>query len=329
MDERAGFLRRMTRIAMLVALTMGMGSLMAKPAIALAEGPPPLYTDSPIPPQPRDWDPPPPPDPPHKNPCDYFPGTLEECLREVHKFTEEQIMAAKISHRNLSCDDPAVPGDDQLLCTRHNCAHSHFWGGCEAVDFPTDLDIELIGRGPLAGLTHNIHIPNVQTTAEHAPVTTTGDCHFQTNITSIDATAPASDSWFTTFHITAGPALGLPESPGMAEINRVRVCSGGTNPDQRCTTDSNCGIGGTCRETYNFYDRFTVHYRIDFVGKPEGPFAGMSGTFDDSTIMQVGVPFVDVPTLAPWGLVALVLLLLISGVLIVLRRGKQLHGSAA
>lgn len=96
------------------------------------------------------------------------------------------------------------------------------------------------------------------------------------------------DPDFDLLRLVAGTDFGLP-SPGQTKLTQV-----GPN--------------------WNVESFFDVTYRIDFIGKPGGPFAGMSGSSTGMSRFQIGMPIVPEPT-------SLAILLLGSVVSIGLRRG--------
>lgn len=96
------------------------------------------------------------------------------------------------------------------------------------------------------------------------------------------------DPDFDLLRLTAGSGFGLP-SPGQTTLTQV-----GPN--------------------WNVESFFDVTYRIDFVGRPGGPFSGMSGSTTGMSRFQIGMPIPE-PGCC---------LLLVSGIVgLAARRGRQ------
>lgn len=81
------------------------------------------------------------------------------------------------------------------------------------------------------------------------------------------------DPDFDLLRVVAGTDFGMP-SPGQTTLTQV----GGGN--------------------WNVESYFDVIYRIDFVGKPGGPFSGLSGSTTDTVRLQLGTPVVPEPASA-------------------------------
>ncbi|MDZ4656829.1 MAG: PEP-CTERM sorting domain-containing protein [Bythopirellula sp.] len=97
------------------------------------------------------------------------------------------------------------------------------------------------------------------------------------------------DPDFDLLRLVAGNDFGLP-SPGQTKLTQV-----GPN--------------------WNVESFFDIQYRIDFVGRPGGPFGGMSGSSTAISRFQIGMPIVPEPT-------SMAILLLGSVGFIVVRRSR-------
>jgi hypothetical protein len=80
------------------------------------------------------------------------------------------------------------------------------------------------------------------------------------------------DPDFDLLRVTAGGDFGLP-SPGIAVLQDLGA-------------------------TYNVYNHFDITYRIDFIGRPGGPFGGMSGSTTGTARFVLGDPNVPEPAAA-------------------------------
>jgi hypothetical protein len=127
---------------------------------------------------------------------------------------------------------------------------------------------------------------------------------FNTEILDLsgNVTAETDCNLFDDLTIRAGRDQGLPASLGQ-------------------TTLSQSGTGGDWAVD-SFFD---VWYEIEYVGDPNGPIAGMSGTtLGNVTMGTVGatVP-ARIPALSAWGMAALVLLLMVLAGIMLRRRAAR------
>ena len=113
------------------------------------------------------------------------------------------------------------------------------------------------------------------------------------------------DPDFDLLRVTAGTSFGMP-SPGHTTLTQLAPKPGETIAADVWAVDS-------------FFD---VAYRIDFVGAPGGPLAGMSGSTTGTIRMSTGTNVVPppVPSTTVWGQIALTLLVLGTGVVVLQRR---------
>jgi hypothetical protein len=125
--------------------------------------------------------------------------------------------------------------------------------GGEVEKFDSKLELNLTGTGGLAGFNRMLTVPILCET--HTGPRTPGDPvqSFPTDMFALQGQLPPGDPDFDLLRITAGTAFGMP-SPGHTTLTQQ---AGGT-----WAVDS-------------FFD---ITYRIDFVGAPGGPLAGMSGS---------------------------------------------------
>lgn len=113
--------------------------------------------------------------------------------------------------------------------------------------------MQLNGTGSLSTYNRVINMPILAGTTHSAPRTAFAPVQsFNTDLFMMQGQLPPGDPDFDLLRITAGTGFGLP-SPGH-------------------TIFSNVGYGWSV-DSY-----FDITYRIDFVGSPTGPFAGMSGS---------------------------------------------------
>ncbi len=119
--------------------------------------------------------------------------------------------------------------------------------------FSGTLDLEIVGFGFFAGYTRMISMP-VNGTSDTAPRTPGDDPqNFANDMQTVGGSLPPGDPDFDLLRITGGTAFGMP-SPGHTTLSRL--------PGGDWAVDS-------------FFD---ITYRIDFIGAPGSPFAGMSGS---------------------------------------------------
>jgi hypothetical protein len=141
--------------------------------------------------------------------------------------------------------------------------------GGEVQTWDARLGLDLTGAGFFTGYSRSLSILGAVETAT-APVSAgSNPQHFETDFTQLLAQLTPGDPDFDLLRISAGTAFGMP-SPGHTTLTHA----GGTN---------------WAVDAY-----FDIMYRIDFVGAPGGPFAGMSGSTPDRQRFLNG----DHPTLA-------------------------------
>jgi hypothetical protein len=136
--------------------------------------------------------------------------------------------------------------------------------GGEVENFDSFLFLNLQGTGALGFYTRSL---NLQVTSEthvapHAPGPLQS---FATEMFALQGQLPLGDPDFDLLRITAGSGFGMP-SPGHTTLTQ--------QPGGDWNVDS-------------FFD---ITYRIDFIGAPGGPFAGMSGSTTGTIRMQAGTP---------------------------------------
>ncbi|MGH8015191.1 MAG: hypothetical protein ACREBV_03275, partial [Candidatus Zixiibacteriota bacterium] len=135
--------------------------------------------------------------------------------------------------------------------------------GGEVQIFDGQLALMMTGSGILTGYSRSL-IVIVQSETHSAPrVPGTSPQSFDTDMQRLQGQLPPGDPDFDLLRITAGTAFGMP-SPGHTTLRNV---GGG-----------NWGVD-------SFFD---ITYRIDFVGAPGGPFAGMSGSTTGTIRMTQG-----------------------------------------
>lgn len=152
-----------------------------------------------------------------------------------------------------------LPVGTQVECEPRLCCHFNIFSfpggtlGGEVQTFNSQLSWMMTGTGSLAGYSRSI-IMVVQSETHTAPRNPgTSPQSFDADWQTMQGQLPIGDPDFDLLRITAGSAFGMP-SPGHMTL---------TN------------LGGGVWAVESFFD---ITYRIDFVGAPGGPFAGMSGS---------------------------------------------------
>ncbi|HRT22367.1 MAG TPA: hypothetical protein P5318_19830, partial [Candidatus Hydrogenedentes bacterium] len=124
------------------------------------------------------------------------------------------------------------------------------------------LQLDLVGSGALAGFSRTLQM-QITSQIDSPPRTPSGPFTFDTTMFLFQGQLPPGDPDFDLLRVTAGTGFGLP-SPGHTTLTR--------QADGSWAVDS-------------FFD---ITYRIDFVGAPGGPLAGMSGSTTATIRMQQG-----------------------------------------
>jgi hypothetical protein len=138
------------------------------------------------------------------------------------------------------------------------------------------LFLPMIGTGAMSGYSRNVIMTLSTSTMDFAPRVPFAPVQvFAGDVALLQGQLPPGDPDFDLLRITAGSSFGMP-SPGSTTL----------------TQD-----GGN----WNVDSFFDVIYRIDFVGKPGGPFGGMSGSTNGTTRFQLGQPIPE-----PAGIAAIV-----------------------
>ncbi|MCC7146102.1 MAG: hypothetical protein IT443_06620 [Phycisphaeraceae bacterium] len=136
-------------------------------------------------------------------------------------------------------------------------------GGHEQIDTEI-LQLELTGLGSLVGYNRTVTLSSVYVQTHSAPrVPGMAVQSFATDLFALQGQM-IGDPDFDLLRITAGTGFGMP-SPGHTTLTQV---------------------GGGQWAIDSFFD---ITYRIDFIGTPGGPFAGMSGS-TTGTIRMAVVP---------------------------------------
>lgn len=134
------------------------------------------------------------------------------------------------------------------------------------------LDLPLIGTGALAGFNRNLSM-TVQNESHSAPRIPGFPVQaFPTDLSGMQGQLPPGDPDFDLLRITAGTGFGLP-SPGHTTLTRL----------------------GPAGSNWNVDSFFDITYRIDFVGRPGGALAGMSGSTTATIRIATGMPIVPEP----------------------------------
>jgi hypothetical protein len=137
--------------------------------------------------------------------------------------------------------------------------------GGEREQFDSAVELKLSGSGVYAGYQRALTL-NPQCETHIAPREIGKHMQsFDTDMYAMQGQLPPGDPDFDLLRITAGSGFGMP-SPGHTTL--VRRQDGNWNVD-------------------SFFD---ITYRIDFIGAPGGPFAGMSGSTTGTIRMQTGGP---------------------------------------
>ncbi|MGH8016499.1 MAG: hypothetical protein ACREBV_09925, partial [Candidatus Zixiibacteriota bacterium] len=125
------------------------------------------------------------------------------------------------------------------------------------------LLLNMNGTGGLAGYNRIMNMPTSFETHSAPRTPGTSPQSFATDLFQLFSQLPPGDPDFDLLRITAGTNFGMP-SPGH-------------------TTLTSMGGGNWSVESF-----FDIEYRIDFVGAPGGPLAGMSGSTTGTIRMQQG-----------------------------------------
>ncbi|MBI5506125.1 MAG: hypothetical protein HY899_15120 [Deltaproteobacteria bacterium] len=135
----------------------------------------------------------------------------------------------------------------------------------ETETFDSRANFQLQGTGDLSGYNRTLDI-QVACGTQVGPRTPGAPTQsFDTEMLQLQGQLPPGDPDFDLLRITAGSGFGLP-SPGHTTLTKL--------PSNNWAVDS-------------FFD---ITYRIDFVGAPGGPLAGMSGSTTGTIRMSTGLP---------------------------------------
>ncbi|MBI5709152.1 MAG: hypothetical protein HZC42_02455 [Candidatus Eisenbacteria bacterium] len=137
--------------------------------------------------------------------------------------------------------------------------------GGAAQTFSATAELNVTGTGLLSGYSRVLTFPldGGSETAMRFPGTTPQS--FPADLTYLHGQLPPGDPDFDLLRITAGTGFGMP-SPGHTVLTYVPV--------------SNWAVD-------SFFD---IEYRVDFIGTPGSPFAGMSGSTTSQNRFQAGQP---------------------------------------
>ncbi|MDO9695203.1 MAG: hypothetical protein Q7W56_10750 [Candidatus Latescibacteria bacterium] len=153
--------------------------------------------------------------------------------------------------------------------------------GGEIEQFHAPIHMEMTGSGMLAGYFRPAFFDIFYEC--HAGPRLPGEPvqSFPHDLYLMQGQLPPGDPDFDLLRITAGGGFGMP-SPGHTTLTMV---GGG-------------GGGGWAVDSF-----FDITYRIDFVGSPGGPLAGMSGSTTATIRIQCGLPGTVANEAATWGAV--------------------------
>jgi hypothetical protein len=179
--------------------------------------------------------------------------------------------------------DGLPPGTTIMLGAEHsdffNISRMPDGMGGEIENFQSALLLHLEGTGMAAGYNAFKSMQTTDQTQISADLNPNPAIReYSTQMNGIQGQLPPGDPDFDLLRITAGNSFGLP-SPGHTTLTQL--------PGGNWNVDS-------------FFD---ITYRIDFIGRPGGPFGGMSGSTTGTIRMQIGEPIVPEP--ATMALVAL------------------------